>query len=154
MPRQTHRLQGWPLGLDDNPEVMPGVRGALNLEHRILCQVLNEEAEAAGALLLRSVGRSEFKGGLSYSRNDKAFELQARVVVGADGRNSTIARQAGVKHTRSNHLLYLTGLLVDQMSSWPEDEQTIAVDDGLTFYVFPQEHGRARLYVAHPKRFS
>ena len=135
--------------------VMPGVRGALNLEHRILCRVLNEEAEAAGALLLRSVGRIEFKGGLyprlSYSRNDEAFELQAHVVVGADGRNSTIARQAGVRHTRSNPFLYLTGLLVDQMSSWPEDEQTIAVDDGLTFYVFPQGHGKARLYIAHSK---
>ena len=61
-----------------------------NLEHRILCRALNEEAEAAGALLLRSVGRIEFEGGLYprlfYSRNDKAFELEARVVVGADGR--------------------------------------------------------------------
>jgi hypothetical protein len=58
------------------------------------------------------------------------------------------------KQTRSNPFLYLTGLLVEQMSSWPEDEQTIAVDDGLTFYVFPQGHGKARLYIAHPSFLS
>ena len=37
------------------------------------------------------------------------------------------------------------------MSSWPEDEQTIDVDDVLTFYVFPQGRGKPRLYIAHPK---
>ena len=139
----------------DISAVLPGVGGALNIEHRILCQVLNDEAEAAGAKLQRNVADIEFTEGpqptLRFSRDGVTVELQPRMVVGADGRNSTIARQAGVKQTRNDPSVYLTGMLVDHMASWPEDEQTIAADDGLTLYVFPQGRGKARLYVAHPR---
>lgn len=139
----------------DISAVLPGVNGALNIEHRILCQVLNDAAEAAGAILQRNVANIEFTEGqqptLRYSRDGATVELEPRIVVGADGRNSTIARQAGVRQIRNDPSVYLTGMLVDHMASWPEDEQTIAADDGLTLYVFPQGRGKARLYVAHPR---
>jgi 2-polyprenyl-6-methoxyphenol hydroxylase-like FAD-dependent oxidoreductase len=134
-------------------QMVPGVQGALNLGHPRICDVLNRAAVAAGAMLVRGVGRIEVRAGLpariSFVSDKAVHTLSARIIVGADGRGSTVARQAGFQRLSDPVHHILTGLLVDGAVEWPQDEQSIGVDGDVGFYIFPQGGGRVRLYAAH-----
>ena len=153
-----------PYGEDFSPEaarkyavamdqMVPGIQGALNLGHPSICNALNEAAIAAGAAVLRGVDRIQVTAGLppriEFSHAGSSHSLSPRIVVGADGRGSAVARQIGFeRHADPIHHI-LTGLLVDDIGAWPEDEQSIGVDGDLGFYIFPQGRGRIRLYATH-----
>jgi 2-polyprenyl-6-methoxyphenol hydroxylase-like FAD-dependent oxidoreductase len=130
-----------------------GARGALNLGHPKICNALNEAAMAAGATLLRGVNRVQVTSGLpsriEFECGGVDYDLRPKIVIGADGRGSAVARQAGLERHADPIHHFLTGLLVDGAEQWPADEQTIGVDGDLAFYVFPQGGGRIRLYAAH-----
>src|SRR5882672_3035624 len=134
-------------------QMVPGVQGALNLGHPRICDVLNQAAVAAGATLVRGVGRIEVRAGLpariSFEADKAVHTLSARIIVGADGRGSTVARQAGFQRLSDPVHHILTGLLVDGAVEWPQDEQSMGVDGDVGFYIFPQGGGRVRLYAAH-----
>ncbi len=134
-------------------QMVPGVQGALNLGHPRICDVLNQAAVAAGATLVRGVGRIEVRAGLpariSFESDKAVHTLSARIIVGADGRGSTVARQAGFQRLSDPVHHILTGLLVDGAVEWPQDEQSMGVDGDVGFYIFPQGGGRVRLYAAH-----
>ena len=71
----------------------------------------------------------------------------AGLVVGADGRSSTVRRQAGISLQRDHPINYLTGLLVDGLAEIPDESDVMVCEgDGLLF-MFHQGGGRARLYV-------
>jgi 2-polyprenyl-6-methoxyphenol hydroxylase-like FAD-dependent oxidoreductase len=133
--------------------MVPGVKGALNLGHPRICDILNAAAIDAGAMLLRGVGRIELRGGLSpliaFECDGENHTLSPKIIVGADGRGSTVARQAGFERLADPIHHILSGLLVNGVREWPEDEQTIGVDGDVGFYIFPQGGGRVRLYAAH-----
>jgi 2-polyprenyl-6-methoxyphenol hydroxylase-like FAD-dependent oxidoreductase len=82
-------------------KMVPGVQGALNLGHPRICDVLNEAAVGAGATLLRGVGRIEVHAGLppriAFDHEGENYVLSPKLVVGADGRGSAVARQTGFK---------------------------------------------------------
>jgi menaquinone-9 beta-reductase len=153
-----------PYGEDFPPEVarkyavamdqmVPGIRGALNLGHPRICSVLNDAAVAAGATLLRGVDRIQVSSGLppriEFAHSGSNHTISPRIVIGADGRGSAVARQAGFeRHADPIHHI-LTGLLVDDAGEWPHDEQSIGIDGDLGFYIFPQGNGRIRLYATH-----
>jgi menaquinone-9 beta-reductase len=130
-----------------------GARGALNLGHPRICNALNEAAVAAGAMLLRGVNRILVTAGQSprieFECDGIDHSIQPRIIVGADGRGSAVARQVGLERCADPIHHILTGLLVDGAEQWPADEQSIGVDGDLGFYVFPQGGGRIRLYAAH-----
>jgi 2-polyprenyl-6-methoxyphenol hydroxylase-like FAD-dependent oxidoreductase len=134
-------------------QMVAGIRGALNLGHPRICNVLNEAAVAAGATLLRGVDRIQVKAGLpphiEFTHSGEDYALSPRIVIGADGRGSAVARQAGFeRHADPIHHI-LTGLLVEDSSQWPDNEQSIGVDGDLGFYILPQGQGRVRLYATH-----
>jgi len=133
--------------------MVPSVQGALNLGHPRICDVLNHAAVAAGATLIRSVGRIEVRAGLppriAFEWNNTSHILSPRIIVGADGRGSTVARQARFERLADPVHHILTGLLVDGAVEWPQDEQSIGTDGDVGFYIFPQGGGRVRLYAAH-----
>ena len=83
----------------DLTTILPGVPGALTLYHPAMCDTLNAAAVAAGATLLRGVGRFEVRPGsppsVSFTVNGARQELRPRLIVGADGRGSHVARQIG-----------------------------------------------------------
>jgi 2-polyprenyl-6-methoxyphenol hydroxylase-like FAD-dependent oxidoreductase len=133
--------------------MVPGVRGAINLGHPRICNALNAAAIAAGATLLRGVDRIQVSAGLppqiEFAHSGLNYTLSPRIVVGADGRGSTVARQVGFERLADPIHHILSGLLVDDVSAWPHDEQSIGVDGDLGFYIFPQGQGRVRLYATH-----
>ena len=160
----NYTVRSIPYGEEFSPEVarkytvpmdqmVPGIQGALNLGHPSICNALNDAAIGAGATLLRGVDRIQVKAGLppqiEFTHSGANHSISPKIVIGADGRGSAVARQIGFeRHADPIHHI-LTGLLVDDAGEWPADEQSIGVDGDLGFYIFPQGQGRIRLYATH-----
>jgi 2-polyprenyl-6-methoxyphenol hydroxylase-like FAD-dependent oxidoreductase len=66
--------------------------------------------------------------------------------VGADGRASTIRRQAGIALERQEPINYIAGLLLDGLDGIPEND-VLAGEGDLFFVMFHQGGGRARVYL-------
>ena len=135
--------------------IIPGVPGALCMPHVDLCNVLNELATAAGATLLRGVHGIEVTPGISpeirFHQDGVEGCVRCKLIVGADGRGSTVARQAGIAVEKDPPHYLIAGLLVEGAEDWPDDTQTIGVEADVVFYVFPQGAGRARLYLCYAR---
>ena len=130
--------------------LVPDVPGVLMLGHPQMCATLDEAAQHAGATLLRGVEYVSVEPGLpptvSFDFENQRHVVRPRIVVGADGRGSSIARQIGAEvQTEPVHHL-IGGLLVEGVREWPEDEQSMGVHNDALLLVFPQGNGRMRLY--------
>jgi len=140
----------------DEPAMLPmslmieGIPGALNMRHPDACQALTDAAAAAGATVIRGVHDVKLSRGpdvsITYS-SDRAGELHARLVVGADGRSSTVRRQAGIALQRDDPVNYITGLLVDGLTGVPEEHDVMVCEGDMLLLLFHQGAGRARAYV-------
>src|SRR3954453_9598449 len=93
-------------GLGDGGEIpasmiIPDVPGTLNLRHPDACQALLDAAAAAGATGGRGGADGDLTPGVdprvSYRSGRGAETVDTTLVVGADGRASTIRRQAGIE---------------------------------------------------------
>ena len=132
--------------------MVPGIDGTLNLRHPDACQALADAAASAGATVVRGVrdvkltpGKSV---GVSYAVNGDAGEVTADLVVGADGRASTVRKQAGVTLERAEAMGYIAGLLLDGVEGVPDDYDVMVCEGDLFYLLFHQGGGRARAYVA------
>jgi menaquinone-9 beta-reductase len=140
----------------DEPAMLPmsmmieGIPGALNMRHPDACQALIDAAAAAGATVVRGVHHVKMSRGpdvsITYS-SDRPGEVRAGLVVGADGRSSTVRRQAGISLQRDDPVNYIAGLLVDGLADIPDDHDVMVGDGDLLLLMFHQGGGRARLYV-------
>lgn len=126
----------------------------LCLGHPTMCNQLNASAVDAGADLLRGVSRVEVTPGspptVSYSHDGSLHTLQPRLVVGADGRNGTVAKQIGKVLTQDPEHHLFSGMLVEGADEWPEDLQVIGYEDDVNFLAFPQGGGKVRIYLGWP----
>jgi 2-polyprenyl-6-methoxyphenol hydroxylase-like FAD-dependent oxidoreductase len=84
--------------------------------------------------------------------------VHARVVVGADGRNSTVRRQLGIPLANSGSRTFAVGLLVDGLTGWPAATNTAGTCEDVAFFIFPRRSGCTRIYLfwdkSAPGRFS
>jgi 2-polyprenyl-6-methoxyphenol hydroxylase-like FAD-dependent oxidoreductase len=71
------------------------------------------------------------------------------LIVGADGRMSTVRRQLGIELEQSTPRTLGGGMLVDDLYAWPSDQALNGTEDDLHFLMFPRANGRARLYLLH-----
>ncbi|HVM63867.1 MAG TPA: NAD(P)/FAD-dependent oxidoreductase [Acidimicrobiales bacterium] len=127
--------------------MVPGVEGSLNLRHPDACQALLDAAAGAGAHVERGVGDVKAVAGtVSYVRDGCALEVRAPLLVGADGRASTVRRQAGIELDRDEPVNYMAGLLLDDLAV-PDDHDVLASEGDVFFVLFHQGQGRARAYV-------
>lgn len=137
----------------DLGQLLPDVPGAMTFGHPHLCQALDEAAQAAGASLLRAVTDLAVSIGvpprIAFTVDGRRHELTPRLVVGADGRGSTVARHMGARSETAPQHHLLAGLLVDGVEAWPAEEFCIGTERDLLFYVFPQGEGRVRLYLGY-----
>ena len=134
-------------------EMMPRLPGPLAIGHPQTCQALFYAAVAAGAQAIRGVGDIKVTGGdapfVSYTKDGVTHEAGARLVVGADGRNSQVRSQAGIELQQDPPHHFFSGLLVDGAPEWPEDVQSMGTDLDVQYFVFPQGGGRHRLYLSY-----
>ncbi len=138
----------------DLSAMIPGVRGVMAFGHPRLCETLNLAAQTAGATLLRGVSRITVEPGLpptvNFEHQGKHSIVQPRLVVGADGRGSSVAKQIGAQvQTEPVHHL-IAGLLVDGYHAWPDDVFAVGTDQRTYNLVFPQGNGRVRVYTCYP----
>lgn len=131
--------------------LLPGFDGTLNMRHPDACQALADAAASAGATVLRGVRDVKLGGGrpvsVSYTCAGARHELAADLVVGADGRGSTVRRQVGITMHRQPAISYLAGLLLDDVAA-DASHDVMATDGDLFFIMFHQGGGRARAYLA------
>ncbi|MBB5957308.1 2-polyprenyl-6-methoxyphenol hydroxylase-like FAD-dependent oxidoreductase [Saccharothrix tamanrassetensis] len=133
--------------------MVPGVAGNLDVGHPEACEALSRAATAAGATVVRGIGSVEVTPGdvpvVRYAHDDRVHELRCRLVVGADGRTSTVRSRLGITLHQSAPRTMCGGLLVDDLHDWPADQLSEGTEADLHYYVLPRANGRARLYLLH-----
>jgi 2-polyprenyl-6-methoxyphenol hydroxylase-like FAD-dependent oxidoreductase len=133
--------------------LLPGVTGALNVGHPQACEALIQAAAEAGATVVQGIGDVEVTAGAApaarYEHDDVAHEVNCRLVVGADGRMSTVRRQLGIELHQTSPRTLGGGMLVDELRGWPSDQVSAGTEDDLYYLLFPRAGGRARLYLLH-----
>jgi menaquinone-9 beta-reductase len=136
----------------DNSTILPDVLGPLCASHPAACRALADEAVRMGAELVRGVTEVRVQAGSRPSiayRDGSEIQVRPRLIIGADGRTSTVRQQAGIPIAKARATHVIAGLLVEGASRWPDDQYSIGVEGDLQFYIFPQGGGRLRLYTCH-----
>jgi 2-polyprenyl-6-methoxyphenol hydroxylase-like FAD-dependent oxidoreductase len=137
----------------DLTNLLPGIPGPLCIRHPIACQALTAAAAAAGATVEREARVLEVAGGaeptVTYTKNGRRCTASARLVIGADGRNSTVRLRRGIEERRDPTHHLFAGLLVDGAHGWPADLQAVGLEGDVNFLAFPQGNGRVRLYLGY-----
>lgn len=131
-----------------------GNEGPLTLGHPKTCGLLDDAAVAAGAKFLRGVRKTHVTPGASpmvtFEHAGVAHELKPRLVVAADGRHGKTSQQAGITLQADPPHHWFSGMLVEGADGWPSDLQSIGTSGDVNFLIFPQEGGKARLYLGAP----
>jgi 2-polyprenyl-6-methoxyphenol hydroxylase-like FAD-dependent oxidoreductase len=135
----------------DLTTLLPDNPGPLCIGHPKMCNLLNEAATAAGAVILRGVTNTLVVPGeppsVTFTHEGQTHTLRPRLVVGADGRHGKTAEQIGAVLQQDEPHHRFSGLLVDGVPDWREDTQFISTEGDVNVLAFPQGSGRVRLYL-------
>jgi len=93
-----------------------------------------------------------------FTDKDGEHNVTTRLVVGADGRMSTVRKTAGITLHRDEPHHWFAGLLVEGADDWDELAQGTGTEGDFHFLAFPQGDGRVRIYGGYSldeaKRFA
>lgn len=142
--------------------MIPGIPGTLNLHHPVACQALLNAAEGAGASVRRGTQNVEVTLGtrptVKWTTDGAEASCAAGLVVGADGRASTVRRSAGLTLERQEPISWISGLLLEGLEGVPADFDLVEAGNGFFFILTHQGGGRARAYYCpgaeHHQQFS
>ena len=130
--------------------MVSGVAGALGVGHPAACRALGQAAEAAGAHYWRGASRvsvtAGVRPGVAFEKGGNVHQVHCRLVVGADGRNSTVRSQAGIRLRSAAPTHLFSGMLVGDVPEWPQDTYATASEGEVQCQIFPQGERRVRLY--------
>ncbi len=130
--------------------MVPGVPGGLGVGHPAACRALSQAAEAAGARYCRGTSKASVTAGahpaVAFETDGGVRQVHCRLVVGADGRNSRVRSQAGIPLRSAEPTHLFSGMLVGDVSEWPQDSYATASEGDIQCQIFPQGDGRVRLY--------
>jgi 2-polyprenyl-6-methoxyphenol hydroxylase-like FAD-dependent oxidoreductase len=129
----------------------PGAAGQLNVGHPEASEALSTRAAADGATVLRGVRDVKVAFGdrpsVAYVDADGVgHEVSARLLVGADGRTSTVRRQAGLELEERPAVTFGAGLLVRADAGFRE-RNTIGTEGDVHYLAFPRKDDLTRLYL-------
>jgi 2-polyprenyl-6-methoxyphenol hydroxylase-like FAD-dependent oxidoreductase len=144
--RTRESSEATPLPIGD---LVPGTP-ALNLGHPTACEALAHAAVAAGADYVRGVSNVRLQQeptGVTYEADGCQHVATSRLVVGADGRHSTIREQAGRTLDRQEATCMVAGLLVEPAEPLPADIDLLGSENDIFLLSFLQPEGRTRLYL-------
>lgn len=138
------------------PQTTPHGESLLNIYHPDLQEVLLAGAVKAGAEVKRGVNATAIsepnasgRRAVTYVENGAQHSVEARVVVGADGRSSRAREWGGFTVERDANNLRIAGALMEGLAA-PEDSFHVAFGPGVASIFVPLGKGRARAYVAYP----
>ncbi len=128
----------------------PEIAGPLTIGHPKHCQTLFDAALAAGADGRRGANVTEVTLGaepsVTFIDHNGPQTARARLVVGADGRTSTVREVARVELHQDPPHHWFAGLLVEGAEGWDADVQAIGTEGDFSYLAFPQGGGRVRVY--------
>jgi 2-polyprenyl-6-methoxyphenol hydroxylase-like FAD-dependent oxidoreductase len=130
--------------------------GWFTFYHPRMQEIALELAVAAGAHVRRGARVRGVTPGptprVAVEERGRTYEVDARLVVGADGRASMVRQWGGFTATNDPAKLLFSGVLFDRVAS-PADEfyHALAPGLGLTALIFPQRDGQARTYFGFHK---
>jgi 2-polyprenyl-6-methoxyphenol hydroxylase-like FAD-dependent oxidoreductase len=134
----------------DLTKMHPEGVGGLCLGHPATCEIFAQLATTSGANVLRGTSETSVTSGsrpiVSCLHNGASLEFRPRLVIGADGRNSSARKNLGFKVNADEPRNLMGGMLVKGVPSWPRDMQVVGVEDRFNFLVFPQGDDLLRLY--------
>jgi 2-polyprenyl-6-methoxyphenol hydroxylase-like FAD-dependent oxidoreductase len=123
----------------------------LTFYHPAMQELLIAAAAKAGACVRRGVSVKEVRTGtpaaVRVGDDGHSEEFRARLVVGADGRSSTVRASVGFQIRRDPEDLLLAGVLLDNVPA-PDDIGLAVINSSLgeVAILLPQGGGRARTY--------
>jgi 2-polyprenyl-6-methoxyphenol hydroxylase-like FAD-dependent oxidoreductase len=95
---------------------------------------------------------------VEYVFEGERHRVRGRLVAGADGRGSQVARRVGIELERDPTHHLFSGMLVEGAHGWPEDLQVTGSEKDVHYLAFPQGNGRVRLYLGYscdqPRRLA
>lgn len=161
--RGAHIVPGWTVYAGgagqrrDLPTTTPAHGGLLNYYHPTMQETFIGLAETAGAEVRRGVIVTGVTPGASPSvtvqRNDRTERIWARLVVGADGRDSRVRTWAGFKTSRDAPNILIAGLLFEGMAIVEDSAHVfIAPTWGEIALLVPLGHSRVRVYLMSVRR--
>jgi 2-polyprenyl-6-methoxyphenol hydroxylase-like FAD-dependent oxidoreductase len=134
-------------------KVLPDVPGSLGVGHPAACQALSTAAATVGARVLCDITAANVEFGsapmVRYQLNRAEHVAKCRLLVGADGRDSAVRRQARIPLHATEPRLMGAGLLIEDPGRWPKDQVAIGTEGDLVFFVLPQGAERMRLYLLY-----
>lgn len=147
-------LGGAPMAKRDLAETTPHGVGSFNFYHPEMQEALLRLAEQAGAEIRRGISVDSVIPGnppsLTFQENGKTQAISAKVVVGADGRNSQVRSWGGFKLKRDPDRLLIAGTLLEG-TPVPDDSVHLVVGTEGTILVAPLGEKRARVYYMYRK---
>jgi menaquinone-9 beta-reductase len=138
------------------PQQLP----ALTFYHPAMQEVLLQAAATAGAEVRRGARVREVKPGdvptVTVEQEGRVEELQARLIVGADGRGSVVRKWASFPVHQDPERLVLSGVLFEEMTTPHEGTIYYIINPNLGQGVplAPQGGGRVRAYLVQTKATS
>ncbi len=131
--------------------LVPGAPGGLSIGHPTACRTLEALAVAAGAEVVHDADVLDMSFGaapsVTYRVGSTEQRVECRIVVGADGRESSVRKHLGIELHRTDPRIFLAGMLVGELRDWPDGDSSIGTEGDSMLYVFPQRDGMARLYL-------
>lgn len=144
------------IGHRDTAADTPGGVATMTFYHPAMQAVLIETAAAAGAEVRRGVTVSGVAAGprprITFEWRGRSESVDARLVVGADGRGSPTRGWVGFDRQRDPLRLRIAGVLLDGMTAAPPDTTRMVIQPelGQSAILIPQGKGRVRAYVVVP----
>ena len=133
----------------------PGGDTALNIYHpamqeAVLGRAVNAGADVRrGATVLGIDAAPNRPPSVTFEHEEKQATLEARVVIGADGRASQMRSWAGFHVERNPDFLTIAGTLLEG-TDVPDDSMYFAVGPGIATFWAPLGNRRSRTYYVYP----
>jgi 2-polyprenyl-6-methoxyphenol hydroxylase-like FAD-dependent oxidoreductase len=137
----------------DMRAVHPVGTGPLCAGHPAMCAALCNAAAAAGATILRGVKDTAVTAGqpptIGFQHEGHRRVWRPRLIIGADGRASTVRRQLGFTMLHDEPHNLIGGMLIDGVPEWPQDVMELGTEGNIHHLVFPQGGAKLRLYACY-----
>jgi 2-polyprenyl-6-methoxyphenol hydroxylase-like FAD-dependent oxidoreductase len=128
-----------------------GVDGILCVRHPVACQAFADAAEQAGATVVHGARDVTVvpgpKPSVSWVADGRSEAAGCRIVVGADGKVSSIRSQASIELREEEPPSFVAGMLAGGLAGAPSTTGYSANEADRFLIAFPQTDDRARLYV-------
>lgn len=138
------------------PQTTPHGEAAINVYHPDMQEAVLAAAVKAGTEVKRGANvtaisepNANGRRVVTYVENGTTHTVEARIVVGADGRFSRVREWGGFTVEKDPDFLRIAGALVEN-ASVPEDGVHLSFGPGILSFLAPLGNKRARAYFVYP----